>query len=55
MRAHNIFDYSRQTGLSLSELGKRGGTKAGRKRSKQAKLRKEFEAVQERGDDWWNK
>ena len=51
----NIFDKARYEGVSMSELGRRGGKKAGRRRQKKTRLEKEYEAIKERGDDWWNR
>jgi hypothetical protein len=50
----NVFEQAKYHGVSMSELGLRGGQKTGRKKQRKSQLEKEFEAIKERGGDYWN-
>ena len=50
----NKWAYAKYHGLTMSELGKRGGTVSGAKRSKKKQFRERAEEIKERGLDWWN-
>jgi len=51
----NIYEYAKYNGLSMSDLGKRGGNKSGRSRKLKRKHKRAFDALQQSGGDWWNK
>jgi hypothetical protein len=58
----NPFEVSRQTGLSMAEVGRIGGLKAAKKRreakrpvERQLRLQERFQAVKAAGGDWWNR
>ena len=51
----NIYEKANYEGVTMAELGRRGGKKAGKKRRRKTQLEREYEAVKERGGDYWNR
>jgi len=52
--SNNIFQHSQQYGIPLSELARRGGEAAARKKARAKEREDAFRRIKETGGDWWN-